>query len=80
MRPMRPDAQDGKCIFRDEGRRLENTQGRLEGVCVMAQMEHEVMKVAERVFAEVARHVAKECEAAVKVEAAAKRQEAEGVA
>ena len=64
----------------EEGRRLEKTRGRLERERVATQKEHEVMKVAEKVSAEATRHVAKEHEAAVEVEAAAKRQDTEGVA
>ena len=63
-----------------EGRRLENTRGRLERGRAAAQKEHEVVKVAERVLAEAERRVTKEREAAAEVEAAAKRQEAEEVA
>ena len=64
----------------EEGRRLENTQWKLERERVVAQKEHEVMKVAERVSAGAAQLVAKEREAVEEVEAAGKRQEAEGVA
>ena len=64
----------------EEGRRLENTWARLESERVAPQKEHEVIKVAERVFAEAARRVVKEYNAAVEIEAAAKRQEAEGIA
>ena len=60
-----------------EGRRLENTRGRLEREGVATQREHEVLKVAEKVTAETERRVTRECEAAAEVEAAAKRQEAE---
>ena len=45
-----------------------------------SQREHEVLKVAEKISAETERRVTKECEAAVEVEAAARRQEAEDVA
>ena len=64
----------------EEGRCLENTKGRLERERVAAQIDHEVYKVGGKVSAEAARHKTREHEAAKEVEAATKRQEAEGVA
>ena len=64
----------------EEGRRLENTRGRLERERAAAQREHEVFKVAERVSAGMEARVIKEREAAAEVEAAEKRQKAEDVA
>ena len=64
----------------EEGRRLENIHGRLERERVVAQREHEVLKVAEKVSAETESRVTKEREAALEVEAAAKRLEEEDVA
>ena len=46
----------------------------------MAQRNHEVLKVAEKVSAEMERQVTKERKAAVEVEAAARKQEAEEMA
>ena len=57
----------------EEGRRLENTHGRLARERVAAQREHEVLKVAEKVSAEMERRVTKAREAAVEIEAAARR-------
>ena len=64
----------------EEGRRLENTRGRLESERAAAQREDEVLKVAERVSAETERRVTKEHGAAAEVEAAAKQQEVKDVA
>ena len=60
----------------EEGRRLENTRGRLQREQVEAQRAHDVAVVAGKVSAVEARRAAKERQAAEEAEAAAVRQEA----
>ena len=57
----------------EEGKKLQHNRGRLERDRMAAQKEHEVVKGSGR-------RVAREREATVEVEAAARRQEAVGVA
>ena len=64
----------------EEGRRLENTRGRLQRERVEAQRAHDVAVVAGKVSAEEARRAVKEREAPKEAEAAAVRQQAETVA